>query len=743
MEDPLDNSHILTSLKLNIRNKEETMLTQKEHKMENIKKKRVSLTMKQAIIIICTIMTNKISAEMEEEFKTGIREILGSKIADENELYDFLIPLDLQHYNKAREDIVKLVRQYERARRSYHKKKLNTSADLERDLEIINLKIEDIQGLINLIPEFENPETRHMEKRSIAAIGAGLTGLAGFLLGNIINNPGAESDRLNDVIRKLDRLDKDTLEFEDKQIAINNEFSRQLNRLDEKIENFENDHKRYKVLEHGKLTIKSLIANLKDSLNTVTNLIKGALNGQIGTITQFPENIAKAVETIEKNSRSKAYLKNLGTYSKISKVEIFKENSVIVIRDRITIPLTDRIKEMRSFKAFWVTSANEEKLFKPILERENVIVHENLTLEISNEIKKACIRAEDILVCNNIPDLYHKPGHNDCVSKIAIKKSLEEIYQTCKWDTDTQSTAKATRLDDNTFIVATKEESAVLMDCESKEGIEYLRLPKGNNILKAESNCMIRARGMFPNFIFRTPANEKSIKFEILTSRATFMNPHTQNIMEKIEEEKEKLEDLERLTEKLEEMEDQNKNSDLQEAIQALEASYNHSSKIRKDMKLNTHQNGLWNYTLTGILGLILTIMTTVTYMAKLILRNHKSHIDNDIESLKDHKSNIEEKMQILEEGENIKVYTWTSRFCEEFNELSNESKGIILLILQLSDEERDTQLLNKMNEFINETGRKLIKENLPQRIHDYFTPTSLERTLKFLNEDRSKKDDA
>ena len=183
MEDPLDNSHILTSLKLNIRNKEETMLTQKEHKIENIKKKRASLTMKQTIIIICTIMTNKISAEMEEEFKTGIREILGSKIADENELYDFIIPLNLQHYNKAREDIAKLVRQYERARRSYHKKKLNTSADLERDLEIINLKIEDIQGLINLIPEFENPETRHMEKRSIAAIGAGLTGLAGFLLG--------------------------------------------------------------------------------------------------------------------------------------------------------------------------------------------------------------------------------------------------------------------------------------------------------------------------------------------------------------------------------------------------------------------------------------------------------------------------------------------------------------------------------------------------------------------------------
>ena len=103
------------------------------------------------------------------------------------------------------------------------------------------------------------------------------------------------------------------------------------------------------------------------------------------------------------------------------------------------------------------------------------------------------------------------------------------------------------------------------------------------------------------------------------------------------------MEDLERLTEKLEEMEDNNKESDLQEAIQALEASYNHSSKIRKDMKLNTHQNGLWNYSLTGILGLIVSAIMTTAYMAKLILRNHKSLIDNDIESLKDHKSNIED----------------------------------------------------------------------------------------------------
>ena len=47
------------------------------------------------------------------------------------------------------------------------------------------------------------------------------------------------------------------------------------------------------------------------------------------------------------------------------------------------------------------------------------------------------------------------------------------------------------------------------------------------------------------------------------------------------------------------------------------------------------------------------------------------------------------------------------------------------------------------MNEFIIETGRKLVLENLPQRINEYFTPTALERRIKFLNEDRSRNDDA
>ena len=164
------------------------------------------------------------------------------------------------------------------------------------------------------------------------------------------------------------------LEFEEKQIGVNNELSRQVIRINKDIEKFENEGRKYKVLVDRKNSIKSLMSVLKDSIHRVTELIKGAINGDVGTIIEFPEKITKAIETVEKNSRSKAYLRNLGIYLKISKVEIFKEGSVLVIRDRVTIPLADRIKEMRSFEAFWVTSIHEDKLVKPVIVRENVII---------------------------------------------------------------------------------------------------------------------------------------------------------------------------------------------------------------------------------------------------------------------------------------------------------------------------------------------------------------------------------
>ena len=143
-----------------------------------------------------------------------------------------------------------------------------------------------------------------------------------------------------------------------------------------------------------------------------------------------------------------------------------------MVRDRITIPLADRVKEIRSFKAFWITSAGESELVKPIIERENVIISNNMTMEVTNEQLKKCIEVEDILVCNDIPSLYHKPGDNDCISKVALKKPLEELHQSCDWHTDSESISRASRIDETTFIIATKEESSLTVRAE-KESHTY------------------------------------------------------------------------------------------------------------------------------------------------------------------------------------------------------------------------------------------------------------------------------
>ena len=97
---------------------------------------------------------------------------------------------------------------------------------------------------------------------------------------------------------------------------------------------------------------------------------------------------------------------------------------------------------MRSFEAFWVTSIHEDKLVKPVLVRENVIIYNNLTIEVSNEERDKCIDVEDIKVCNNIPAVYHKPGHSDCISKVAL--NMKEIHETCRWDSDPKSTSTGT-----------------------------------------------------------------------------------------------------------------------------------------------------------------------------------------------------------------------------------------------------------------------------------------------------------
>ena len=123
------------------------------------------------------------------------------------------------------------------------------------------------------------------------------------------------------------------------------------------------------------------------------------------------------MKTVEENNRSKAYIKNLGIYSKISQMKIFRENSTLIIRERILIPLEDRIKVLQNYMAVWVTSADGRKLVKPILKKKSVIIDRNLTIDIGENEYDNCIDIADIKVCKQIPTIFHAPGKYDCISK--------------------------------------------------------------------------------------------------------------------------------------------------------------------------------------------------------------------------------------------------------------------------------------------------------------------------------------
>ena len=115
------------------------------------------------------------------------------------------------------------------------------------------------------------------------------------------------------------------------------------------------------------------------------------------------------------------------------------------------------------------------------------------------------------------------------------------------------------------------------MDCEDREGIKYLQLHKGNNILHAESNCLFKDEGIAPDFSFRTPANEKDIKFEILKIEATFIDPNRNEFYEGIDSETDQLEKLKMMQEKfdkLEAMDNNNFTVNLHRALNALNISY-------------------------------------------------------------------------------------------------------------------------------------------------------------------------
>ena len=163
----------------------------------------------------------------------------------------------------------------------------------------------------------------------------------------------------------------------------------------------------------------------------------------------------------------------------------------------------------------------------------------------------------------------------------------------CKWEEDTTSLARATRITENEFVIANKEASVVLINCEDNEKLEYHRLKKGNNILKANSNCLVKEEGINPSFSFWTQANQKNISFELQNINATYIDPLTQDLDQDIDNEMNLIKRFNKLQNILYASKENNKTTevayDLAKAMKQLNTSHNHNIRANTKLQQDLH----------------------------------------------------------------------------------------------------------------------------------------------------------
>ena len=101
------------------------------------------------------------------------------RVANANEKYDFIIPMNLEHYRKTRERIFRVIEVYEKARVECHDMKLDMQPDIKRNLDLVDNKLDNMYRLTGLIPEFNGEDYRNLTTRQKRQLTAIVTGLAG------------------------------------------------------------------------------------------------------------------------------------------------------------------------------------------------------------------------------------------------------------------------------------------------------------------------------------------------------------------------------------------------------------------------------------------------------------------------------------------------------------------------------------------------------------------------------------
>ena len=87
------------------------------------------------------------------EVQSGILEVERHKVADSNELYDIITPINVDAYTVMTKAVSILLKRYENARRKYHNNwKLTPMEDLARNEALLRAVLKDLQKLASLIP---------------------------------------------------------------------------------------------------------------------------------------------------------------------------------------------------------------------------------------------------------------------------------------------------------------------------------------------------------------------------------------------------------------------------------------------------------------------------------------------------------------------------------------------------------------------------------------------------------------
>ena len=58
------------------------------------------------------------------------------------------------------------------------------------------------------------------------------------------------------------------------------------------------------------------------------------------------------------------------------------------------------------------------------------------------------------------------------------------------------------------------------------------KIPEGNHVLKAKSNCLVKHQGIDHQFSFGTPTNDANIQFKLVSLNASYKDP-SEEVMEK------------------------------------------------------------------------------------------------------------------------------------------------------------------------------------------------------------------